>query len=176
MSPRVSRDEPFTPSIPLSSTEHWSKFSSCFSFNILSVITTFPNKRSHTAQQGTRVSGTVWRLGPCTRLHRTLHTWYPVCLGTASYSLLPLPLILTATVKTCKAGAIVPFSQMKTSKVPEFKPPVWEKRVSPQVFVTHLEPSTLHLIPVPDCLVWLSNSGHSVCFQYFSLRTDHFQR
>lgn len=43
---------------------------------------------------------------------------------------------LYSPMKTGRAGAVVPVSQLKTSKVLEFKPPAWEKRVSTQVFVT----------------------------------------
>lgn len=130
----VSGVEPLTLSTHLSSTEHSSKFSPCFSLNVLLVITTCPNKLWRTAQQGARVClvSDSWVLVPDVNGHHLhecpagrvlLHSHCSLCT-------------FTATVEAGQAGAGIPVSHMRTSRVWEAKQPAWEKRVSTQVFVS----------------------------------------
>lgn len=171
--PRVSGAEPSASPTPFSSTEHSSKFLSGFSSKVLLVTTTFQNSLPWTVQQGTEVSGTVWRLVLVPEGAIFCMCECPTSMAAIPLLLLPLYLSLTTVEEAGTAGAVSPVSQMRITKVQEVKQPACEKIISAQVYVTP-EQSTLPFHSCPNC-----PQGHwdfLVCFQNFSLNTDHFQR
>lgn len=60
----------------------------------------------------------------------------PVGMGAVPHSLLPPHLSLTTVEEVGRAGAVMPVSQMRISKVQDVKQPACEKIMSAQVYVT----------------------------------------